>query len=44
MESEAISIDEYLDSDVSQRFDFLYENYAILKVIIKDYREDMGCI
>ena len=41
MESEAISIDEYLDSDVEQRFDFLYENYAVLKAIIKDYREDI---
>lgn len=41
MESEAISIDEYLDSDVGQRFDFLYENYAVLKAIIKDYREDI---
>ena len=26
MESEAISIDKYLDSEVEQRFDFLYEN------------------
>ena len=41
MESEAISIDEYLDSDVEQRFDFLYENYSVLKAIIKDYREDI---
>ena len=41
MESEAISIDEYLDSDVEQRFDFLYENYAVLKAIIKDCREDI---
>lgn len=41
MESEAISIDEYLDSDVSQRFEFLYENYSVLKAIIKDYREDI---
>ena len=41
MESEAISIDEYLDSDAEQRFDFLYENYAVLKAIIKDYREDI---
>lgn len=41
MESEAISIDKYLDSDVEQRFDFLYENYAVLKAIIKDYREDI---
>ncbi len=41
MESEAISIDEYLDSDVEQRFDFLYENYSALKAIIKDYREDI---
>ena len=41
MESEAISIDKYLDSDVSQRFEFLYENYSVLKAIIKDYREDI---
>ncbi|MBQ6406544.1 MAG: hypothetical protein IJJ64_00730 [Butyrivibrio sp.] len=41
MESEAISIDEYLDSDVEQRFDFLYENYSVLKAIIKDYRENI---
>ena len=41
MESEAISIDKYLDSDVEQRFDFLYENYSVLKAIIKDYREDI---
>ena len=41
MESGAISIDEYLDSDVSQRFEFLYENYSVLKAIIKDCREDI---
>lgn len=41
MEFESISIDEYLDSDVEQRFDFLYENYAVLKAIIRDYREDI---
>lgn len=39
MESEAISIDKNLDSDVSQRFEFLYEKYAVLKTIIKDYSE-----
>lgn len=26
---------------MEQRFDFLYENYAVLKAIIKDYREDI---
>ena len=41
MESEAISIDKCLDSDAEQRFDFLYENYSVLKAIIKDYRENI---
>ena len=41
MESGAISIDEYLDSDVEQRFDFLYKNFSVLKAIIKDYREEI---
>ena len=30
-----------MGSNVEQRFDFLYENYAVLKAIIKDYREDI---
>lgn len=41
MESEAIKIDEYLSSDIDKRFEFLYENYAVLKPILIDYREDI---
>ncbi|OON87467.1 hypothetical protein BXO88_04140 [Oribacterium sp. C9] len=41
MDSEAISIDEYLECDVATKFEFLYENYSVLKAIIKDYREDI---
>ena len=39
MGSEAISIDKYLDCDVRKKFDFLYENFSILKPIINNYKE-----
>ena len=39
MESEAISIDKYLDCDVRKKFDFLYENFSVLKPIINNYKE-----
>ena len=41
MESEAIKIDEYLSNASDKRFEFLYENYSIMKVLIRDYREDL---
>lgn len=41
MESEAIRIDEYLGSDVSKRFDFLYENFSIIKPLIRNYRQEI---
>ncbi|MBQ8667573.1 MAG: sigma-70 family RNA polymerase sigma factor [Lachnospiraceae bacterium] len=41
MESEAIKIDEYLGCDTDKRFTFLYENYSVMRPIIKDYREDL---
>ncbi len=41
MESEAIKIDEYLSSDIDKRFDFLYVNYAVLRPILRGYREDI---
>ena len=41
METEAKNIDKYLSFNVSKRFDFLYENYSVLKPLIKNYREDI---
>ena len=41
MESEAINIDKYLGCDEDKKFDFLFDNYSILKPIIKDYKEDL---
>jgi hypothetical protein len=41
MESEAIKFDEYLANDLEKRFEFLYENYSIMKILIKDYKEDL---
>lgn len=41
MEAEAIKIDEYLGSDVGKRFDFLYENYSVIKPIINNFKEDL---
>ena len=39
MESEAIKFDEYLANNLEKRFEFLYENYSIMKILIKDYKE-----
>lgn len=41
MVSEAISIDEYLESDTDVKFEFLYENFSIMKFLIKNYRSDL---
>ncbi len=41
MESEAKNIDKYIGFTLSKRFDFLYENYSVLKPLIKNYREDI---
>lgn len=41
MESEAMCIDKYLLGDVAERFNFLYENYSVLKPLIKNYREEI---
>lgn len=43
MESEAIKFDEYLANNLEKRFEFLYENYSIMKILIKDYKEH-SCI
>ena len=40
MESEAIKFDEYLANNLEKRFEFLYENYSIMKILIKDYKEE----
>ena len=41
MDAEAIKIDEYLGIGVEKRFDFLYQNYSVIKPIIKNYKEDL---
>ena len=41
MKSEAISIDRYTGSEPEEKFDFIYENFAIIQEMIKDYREDL---
>lgn len=41
METEAISIDEYLGSDDRKKFDFIYENYSIIKPLMNNYRQDL---
>lgn len=41
MDPKTISIDEYLGSGVEKRFEFLYFNYAIVKRLAKNYREDL---
>ena len=41
METEAISIDEYLGSDDRKKFDFLFGNFSVLKPMIKNYREEL---
>lgn len=41
MESEAIKFDEYLTNNLEKRFNFLYENYSVMKVLIRDYKEDL---
>ena len=41
MGSEAIKFDEYLANNLEKRFEFLYENYSIMKILIKDYKEDV---
>ena len=41
MGSGASNIDKYLESDIAWRFDFLYENFSILKPMIKSYREEL---
>jgi len=43
MESEAIKFDEYLANNLEKRFEFPYENYSIMKILIKDYKEH-SCI
>lgn len=41
METEAISIDTYLACDDSKKFDFLYENFSVLRPTIDNYREEL---
>ncbi len=41
MESEAKNIDRYIGFPISKRFDFLYDNYSVLKPLIRNYREDI---
>ena len=37
MESEAIKFDEYLANNLEKRFEFLYENYSIMKILNRPY-------
>ncbi len=41
MESEAINMEGYLGCELGQRFEFLYENYSVIKLMIRDYKEDI---
>ena len=41
MRAEAKNIDGYLSFDIGKRFDFLYENYSVLKALIRNYRDEI---
>lgn len=41
MKSEAISIDRYTGGQPAEQFDFIYENFAVIHEMIRDYREDI---
>ena len=41
MKSEAISIDDYVCSEMTVRFNFIYENYPIMENMLSSYRHDI---
>jgi len=41
MRSEAINIDRYAGGEPEQQFDFIYENFSIIKEMLRDYREEI---
>jgi len=41
MKSEAISIERYAGGEPEAQFDFLYENFAVLAEMLKDFREEI---
>lgn len=41
MKSGAINIDRYAGVEPSEQFDFLYENFSVLREMLQDYREDL---
>ena len=41
MKSEAINIDDYIVSETTARFNFIYENYPVMEDVLSSYRNDI---
>lgn len=41
MKSEAMNIERYTGSPPEEKFDFIYENFAVIQEMIRDFREDI---
>lgn len=41
MKSEAISIDDYINSEMTVRFNFIYDNYPVMEDMLSAYRNEI---